>query len=197
MGNEPSRCLPEHTLMQISSETGFTKTQIESLWKRFQVLDTDCKGYLTREDFLNLPELAINPLGDRIIHSFFQPGQYTEQDSDQLEFHDFIKILAHFRPIKKEKHKERNILNSRREKLKFVFRMYDLDGDDQIERTEVKALLTLMIGDDEQISQEDLEKISASVVNEMGKDDRLISFDEFCEGMAKVDIEHKMSIRLS
>ena len=58
-------------------------------------------------------------LGDRIIHSFFQPCEYTEKESDQkLEFHDFIKILAHFRPIKKEKAKERNILNSRREKLK-------------------------------------------------------------------------------
>ena len=25
----------------------------------------------SREDFLRIPELAINPLGDRIVHSFF------------------------------------------------------------------------------------------------------------------------------
>ena len=27
-----------------------------------------------REDFLRIPELAINPLGDRIVHSFFTEG---------------------------------------------------------------------------------------------------------------------------
>ena len=26
----------------------------------------------SREDFLRIPELAINPLGDRIVHAFFQ-----------------------------------------------------------------------------------------------------------------------------
>ena len=38
---------------------------------RFSSLDKQEKGYLTREDFLRIPELAINPLGDRIVHSFF------------------------------------------------------------------------------------------------------------------------------
>ena len=66
MGSESSK-LPDQTITQISSETGFTKPQIEALWKRYQVLDTDQKGYLTREDFLNLPELAINPVSLSVI----------------------------------------------------------------------------------------------------------------------------------
>ena len=32
---------------------------------RYNSLDKAGKGYLTREDFLRIPELAINPLGDR------------------------------------------------------------------------------------------------------------------------------------
>ncbi len=28
----------------------------------------------SREDFLRIPELAINPLGDRIVHAFFMEG---------------------------------------------------------------------------------------------------------------------------
>ena len=75
--------------------------------------------------------------------------------------------------------------------------MYDLDGNDQIDSTEVKALITLMIGENNQMNAEELEKISNAVVNECGKGDNLISFDEFYEAMAKVDVEHKMSIRLS
>ena len=62
MGLGSSKSLAEHTKTIISSETGFTDTQIESLWQRFQALDTDQKGYLTRDDFLNLTELTINPV---------------------------------------------------------------------------------------------------------------------------------------
>ena len=38
---------------------------------RFVKLDRDHKGFLTREDLLSIPELRINPLGDRIVHAFF------------------------------------------------------------------------------------------------------------------------------
>ena len=61
MGSEASK-LPDQTITQISSETGFTKPQVEVLWKRFQVLDTDQKGYLTRQNLLDLPELRMNPV---------------------------------------------------------------------------------------------------------------------------------------
>jgi Ca2+-binding EF-hand superfamily protein len=50
---------------------------------------------------------------------------------------DFVRVLAHFRPIKKNA--EKNKLNTRMEKLHFAFRMYDLDGDDKISK--VSALI--------------------------------------------------------
>ncbi len=43
-----------------------------------------------------------------------------------------MRVLAHFRPIKKNA--EKNKLNTRMEKLHFAFRMYDLDGDDKISK---------------------------------------------------------------
>merc|ERR1712110_1391415 len=155
------------------------------------------KNYLTRENFLSLPDLAINPLGDRIVHAFFQSGHETDhRDFNRMEFPDFVKVLARFRPIKSEQFKERNVLNSRRDKLRFVFRMYDIDGDNQISKTEIMAVLGMMIGNNE-ISPEELEKISRNVVNECSRDDNLINFSEFCVAMEKVDVEHTMSIRLS
>lgn len=69
----------------------------------------DC-GTLSREDFLRIPELAINPLGDRIVHAFFQ-----QSCSDRVNFLQFMQVLAHFRPIRKIRE---NKLNSREEKLK-------------------------------------------------------------------------------
>merc|ERR1712019_264105 len=79
MGNSrSSQALQEENISQIESDTGFTANQIERLWSRFTSLDKQDKGYLTREDFLRIPELAINPLGDRIVHAFFR-----ERDAGQ------------------------------------------------------------------------------------------------------------------
>ena len=49
-------------------------SQIERLYSRFTSLDKGNNGSLSREDFLRIPELAINPLGDRIVHAFFKVG---------------------------------------------------------------------------------------------------------------------------
>ena len=87
-----------------------------------------------REDFLRIPELAINPIGDRIVHrcttcylldaarcgllavfcneyhlkascqrspSFFKESRGSGGDrEDTVDFRDFLRVLAHFRPIK-------------------------------------------------------------------------------------------------
>jgi calcineurin B family protein 1 len=93
-------------------------------------LDKQQKGYLTREDFLRIPELAINPLGDRIVHAFFRDSKsgtgangtdgnsaaVETGDTEVVNFCDFVRVLAHFRPIKKNI--EKNKLNGREEKLK-------------------------------------------------------------------------------
>jgi len=117
-----------------------TSNQIERLWSRFTSLDKQQKGYLTREDFLRIPELAINPLGDRIVHAFFRDSNRTSNggqhiadnsmdtemsvgngnsedgETEVVNFRDFVHVLAHFRPIKKKA--EKNKMNSREEKLK-------------------------------------------------------------------------------
>ena len=85
---------------------------------RFSSLDKQDKGYLSREDFLRIPELAINPLGDRIVHAFFFESR--SQEEEKVDFKDFVRVLAHFRPIKKNA--EKNKLNTRMEKLHFAFR---------------------------------------------------------------------------
>lgn len=89
-----------------------TKNQIERLYSRFTSLDRGDCGTLSRDDFLRIPELAINPLGERIVNSFFQEG---DGFSDRVNFKQFMRVLAHFRPIKKNRD---NILNSREQKLR-------------------------------------------------------------------------------
>jgi calcineurin B homologous protein 1 len=82
------------------------------LYSRFTSLDRSDCGTLSRDDFLRIPELAINPLCDRIVHAFFATNANND---DRVNFRQFMQVLAHFRPIKKSKE---NKLNSREEKLK-------------------------------------------------------------------------------
>merc|ERR1711962_1052847 len=110
MGNSRSSLqLQQEEIDEITSETGFTKQQIERLYARFSSLDKQSHGYLTREDFLRIPELAINPLGDRIVHAFFYESKNTEEE--KVDFKDFVRVVAHFRPVKKNPLK--NKLNTR------------------------------------------------------------------------------------
>merc|ERR1712183_706603 len=100
MGNSRSSLqLQPEDITAIQEETGFNQNQIERLYSRFSSLDKQDKGYLSREDFLRIPELAINPLGDRIVHAFFYESK--NGDDDKVDFKDFVRVLAHFRPIKK------------------------------------------------------------------------------------------------
>ena len=76
-----------------------------------------------------ISELAINPLGDRIVHAFFRDNAKKndgnsfandEPDVDgtneRVNFPDFVRVLAHFRPLKKDA--DKNKLNGREEKLR-------------------------------------------------------------------------------
>jgi len=201
MGNSRSSLqLQQENIEQISEETGFTSNQIERLWSRFTSLDKQQKGHLTREDFLRIPELAINPLGDRIVHAFFRDSSNKDEEEggkfggasekEIVNFPDFVRVLAHFRPIKKNA--EKNKMNSR--KLRFAFRMYDLDGDDKISKEELLAVLTMMVGAN--ISEDQLVSIAERTIMEADDDkDNLISFDEFCKVLERTDVEQKMSIR--
>merc|ERR1711970_231903 len=190
MGNSRSSLqLQQEEIEEITAETGFTKQQIERLYARFSSLDKHSHGYLSREDFLRIPELAINPLGDRIVHAFF----YESKNNDEkVDFKDFVRVVAHFRPVKKNPSK--NKLNTRMEKLHFAFRMYDLDGDDKISKEELLAVLTMMVGAN--ISPEQLLSIAERTILEADEDkDELISFEEFVKVLERTDVEQKMSIR--
>lgn len=186
MGTKSSLMLQEEEIQEIQQETGFSANQIERLYSRFLNLDKTDSGTLSREDFLRIPELAINPLGDRIVHAFFMDAH-----DDRINFRQFVRVLSRFRPLKKNKE---NKLNSREEKLHFAFKMYDLDDDNKISRDELLAVLHMMVGAN--ISDEQLASIADRTIMEADKDgDNMISFEEFCATLDKTDVEEKMSIR--
>jgi len=192
MGSRASSLLREEDIEEIKKETGFSHSQITRLYSRFHSLDKGENGALSREDFQRIPELAINPLGDRIINAFFPEGE------DQVNFRGFMRTLAHFRPVEdNEKNKDPDAgepLNSRNNKLLFAFRLYDLDRDDKISRDELLQVLRMMVGVN--ISDDQLGSIADRTIQEADTNgDMCISFSEFIKALEKVDVEQKMSIR--
>ncbi|KAI4886491.1 hypothetical protein NFI96_024860, partial [Prochilodus magdalenae] len=168
-----------------------TAAHLVRLYDRYKALDKDNKGYLCPEDLGAIKELAMNPICDRIIGAFFTSGQ------EMLDFSSFVRILAHFRPIDTNRPKEPNSsdqINSRSNKLKFAFQLYDQDKDGKISRHELLQVLRAML--EKQVTEEQLESIADRTIQEADLDrDDAISFEEFRKSLEKVNIEHKMSIR--
>jgi len=192
MGSRASTSLQEEEISQIQEETGFSPKQIIRLYSRFTSLDKNGNGHLMKEDFMRIPELAINPLASRIINLFCSQSDDPDQAANEtVNFRQFMKTLARFRPVKV---KGKNELNSRVEKLRFAFNMYDLDNDEKISRSELLNVLHMMVGAN--ISEEQLGSIADRTIMEADEDqDGAISFEEFVKVMEKVDVEQKMSIR--
>ena len=114
MGNKPSFMLQDEEITLISEETGFSSAQIERLYSRFTALDRNGNGSLSRQDCLAIPELAINPLCDRIVQMFFID---CDEDHDRINFRQFMKVLATFRSSHKSSPISRSRDVSRQESL--------------------------------------------------------------------------------
>lgn len=185
MGSNSSM-LQKDDIQTISSETGFTANQIKRLYSRFKNLDRNNTGYLDRSDFLLIPELHVNPLCDRIIEVLIE--DYGHEG--RLNFRQFAKAFSTFRRGKIERLDN----NSKENKLRFLFGIYDRDKDAKINKTELMTILKMLVGSN--IPEDQMNAIAERTIAELDVDgDEFITFDEFCKTLTRIDIEDKMSVK--
>jgi len=166
MGNESS--LP----MEMCSN--FDAYELRRLARRFKKLDLDGSGSLSVDEFMSLPELQQNPLVQRVIDIFDEDG------NGEVDFREFIQGISQF-SVKGDK----NI------KLKFAFRIYDMDRDGYISNGELFQVLKMMVGNNLKDSQ--LQQIVDKTILFHDKDgDGKISFDEFCDVVEHTEVHKKM-----
>uniref|UniRef100_A0A671F6N4 Calcineurin B homologous protein 3 n=1 Tax=Rhinolophus ferrumequinum TaxID=59479 RepID=A0A671F6N4_RHIFE len=87
-----------------------------------------------KENFNNVPDLELNPIRSKIIRAFFDNRNLRKGPSglaDEINFEDFLTIMAYFQPIDTTMDEDQVQL-CRREKLRFLFHMYDSDSDGRI-----------------------------------------------------------------
>jgi Ca2+-binding EF-hand superfamily protein len=130
-------------LDDLVESTGFTRAQIKRLYARFRKLDQTGSGGLAKDDILRIPELAMNPLNERILAMLFE----TYEGQEPMIFPEFLQRMALF-----------NDTTSREAKVKAVFDMLDIDKDGRISKTEFISILRLLVG--KNLTDEELDELA-------------------------------------
>lgn len=170
-----SNLRPEE-IEEMQKGTNFTQQEINRLYKRFKKLDKDGNGTITHEEFLMVPELAVNPLVKRVISIF------DDNNDGNVNFKQFITALSVF-----------NARADKKQKLEFAFKIYDIDKDGFISNNELFEVLKMMVGNN--LSDVQLQQIVDKTIQEVDSDqDGKLSFAEFSTVMERTNIEEKMKI---
>lgn len=154
----------------------FDPEEIARLGKRFRKLDLDNSGSLSIDEFMSLPELQQNPLVQRVIDIF-------DQDRNgEVDFKEFIEGVSQF-----------SVKGDKTSKLRFAFKIYDMDDDGFISNGELFQVLKMMVGNnlkDAQLQQ----VVDKTIIYADRNGDGKISFDEFCAMVSGLDVHKKMVV---
>ncbi|KAF9985423.1 Calcineurin subunit B [Mortierella antarctica] len=157
-------------------ESNFTAEEIQRLYKRFMKLDKDGSGSIDKEEFLAIPQIATNPLASRLIAIMDEDG------GGDVDFKEFIAGLSAF-----------SNKGNKIEKLRFAFKVYDMDRDGFISNGELFLVLKMMVGSN--LKDNQLQQIVDKTIMEADKDmDGKISFEEFCGAVENTDIAKQMTL---
>ncbi|XP_072352449.1 tescalcin a isoform X3 [Scyliorhinus torazame] len=159
MGSAPS--LPAWEIRNLAHTTGFTSEQIEILHRRFLHL-TDGKATMSKDCFDNIPDLESNPIKSRIVNAFFDQrnlGLQSYGTVDEITFENFLTTLSFFQHMD-ENHTKEDLEYYKTEKLQFLFRMYDTNGDGKITLEELREII-----DDLLSKTSNTEKTSSSIAD--------------------------------
>jgi len=147
--------------MSGEADEHFNDVETKRILRRFQKLDSDGRGLLKLDDFLSVPELSLNPLLERVFRVLDTNGD------ERLEFAEFLAGISKFA--------QKGDLEA---KLKFVFQIYDIDGDGFISNPELFHVLKIMVG--KNLTEAQLQQIVDKTILEADLDrDGKLSFQEF------------------
>lgn len=150
-----------HVLESLMEGTNFDRDEIDRLRKRFMKLDRDGSGTIDKQEFLSIPGILSNPLASRLMDVFDADGSGT------IDFQEFITGLSAF-----------SGKTSKAEKLKFAFKIYDIDRDGYIGNGELFIVMKMMVG--KNLQDDELQQIVDKTIMEADADgDGRLNFEEF------------------
>ncbi|XP_060641461.1 calcineurin B homologous protein 3 isoform X1 [Anolis sagrei] len=193
-------------IRELANKTGFTTDQIENLHRRFKQLSGD-QPTIRKENFDRIPDLEFNPIRSKIVHAFFDRRNLQEASVgqvDEINFEDFLTIMSNFRPIEMNMDEEQ-LDRFRKQKLKFLFHMYDADSDGKITLQEYRNVVQEMLSGNPHLDKESVRSIADGAMMEAAticvgqmEPDQVyegITFEDFLKIWQGIDLETKMHVR--
>lgn len=131
MGFLNSRMLCEEEIEDLLEATVFTSHEIELLYERFKILDRGNRGYVTFNDLIMLPEFHSNPLSGLILNAIEEKHKY-----ENMTFFYFLEFLQIF-----------NKKSEKKDRIKFMFKVIDINKDGKICNKILTKLFNILYGD--------------------------------------------------
>lgn len=153
----------------ITSVNQFSDEEILKLYSRFRSIDKSHDGYIQVSEILGInPELSDNPLTHRVVSVFDKNG------AGKISFMEFVTGLA--RASTDDESKKR-----------FMFDVYDMDGDGLISNGDLFNAVSLMCGNN--LSRHQLQQLVDRTMRDADQDgDGRLSFEEFERALGKVEL---------
>ncbi|PKA49211.1 Calmodulin-like protein 9 [Apostasia shenzhenica] len=101
-----------------------SQQEIVSLYHRFCQLDRNGSGFISSDEFLSVPEFAVNPLSQRLLRML-----------DGLNFKEFVAFLSAF-----------SSRTSLQQKIEFIFKVYDLECNGKVNFNDVMSVFRDLTG---------------------------------------------------
>ncbi|WFD39528.1 Calcineurin subunit B [Malassezia japonica] len=144
--------------------------EIQRLKKRFLKLDRDGSGSIDRDEFLQIPAIANNPLAHRLISIFDADG------GGSVDFQEFVHGLSVFSS-----------------QGSLVFKVYDMDRDGYISNGELFLVLKMMVGGN--LKDQQLQQIVDKTIMEADKNgDGKLDFHEFLDMVNNTDVAKQLTL---
>ncbi|CAG0920173.1 unnamed protein product [Notodromas monacha] len=165
--------------------TYLTKKEIYLAYKKFRALDPQKvseskQNPLSMELVCTLPELRVNPFGDRICQVF------SSTKDGRISFEDFLDMMSVFSDAAPAS-----------VKLEYAFRIFDFDGDDLLSAQDLGEIINRLVSPNYLLPAENT-KLVGHLLEETDLDeDRALSFAEFEHAVSKApDFVRVFVIRL-
>ncbi|KAF5741750.1 Calcium-binding EF-hand family protein isoform 2 [Tripterygium wilfordii] len=157
--------------VQVHCHNLFTQQEIVSLYQRFCQLDRNAKGFISADEFMSVPEIAMNPLSQRLLKMV-----------DGLNFKDFVAFLSAF-----------SAKASASQKIELIFKVYDSDGNGKVSFNDILQVLGDLSGPF--MSDEQREQVLSQLLKEAGyTKDSYLMLDDFHKVFGSSNIRMEVEV---
>ncbi|EFJ23024.1 hypothetical protein SELMODRAFT_169962 [Selaginella moellendorffii] len=172
MGNTSSM-LTQYDIEEVQSHCKgiFSQREIISLYERFCILDRSGKGFILEDEFMAVPEFALNPLAQRLLRIL-----------EGVNFKEFVLLLSAFSPRA-----------SFKEKMEFIFKVYDSDGDGKVTTSDILGVLRDLSGSF--LTEKQREQVVIQALDQAGfSSGCMLTYEDFVKVLVKANLKMEVEV---